>query len=62
MHVPAEDDGAEAEAGAGNGEELLLGDELAAQDAVDVEAGQLDAGVGFEQARQRIWRDLFGHD
>lgn len=49
MHVPAKDDGAEAEAGLCDGEELFLGDELAAEDAVDVYAGDFYHGVGLEE-------------
>lgn len=45
MHVPAVDDGAEAEAIFGNGEELLLGHELSTQDAIDIHAGYLDLGI-----------------
>ena len=60
VHVPAKDDGAEAEAGLGDGEELFLGDDLAAEDAVDVEAGELDAVVVLEQLGQVLRRERFG--
>lgn len=45
VHVPAENDGAEAEPVLSNGQEFLLGNELAAEYAVDVDARKLDAGV-----------------
>ena len=48
MHVPAKDDGAEAEAVFGHGEELGFGHELTAQDTVNVDAGDLDFGVALE--------------
>ena len=60
VHVPAEDDGAEAEAVRGDGQELFLGHELAAQDAVDVEAGQLDAIVVLEEPREGVDGDFLG--
>ena len=46
LRVPAEHDVAEAEAAFGRGLELVLVDVLAAQDAVDVGDGDLDAGAG----------------
>lgn len=57
VHVPAEDDGAEAEAVLGYAEELLLRDELAAELAVDVEAGELDGGVIFEEGGEGVEGD-----
>lgn len=63
MHVPAKDDGAEAKAGGGDGEEFFLGDELAAEDSVDVETGEFDFGVVLEQGLEGGGGDGFsdGH-
>jgi len=52
VHVPAEDDGAETEAGGCDGEEFGLGHEFAAQRAVDVAAGDFDAVVILEEVRE----------
>ena len=60
VHVPAEDDRAEAKACSGNGEELLFGDQLAPQDTVDIDAGELDAVVILEQGGQGVNSDLLG--
>lgn len=49
VHVPAEDDGAEAEARLGDGEEFLLGHEFAAHDAVDVDAAHFDADIVLQE-------------
>lgn len=49
MHVPAEDNRAEAKARLGDREELLLGDNLASKLAIDIDAGQLYLVVIFEQ-------------
>src|SRR5260221_2162501 len=46
VHVPAEDHVAKAEAAVDGGEEFILVDVLAAQHAVDVGYGDLDAGPG----------------
>lgn len=54
MHVPAENDGAEAEARGRDGEEFVLGDQLAAQYAVCVDAGELDVVVVLEDAGERV--------
>lgn len=48
VHVPTEEDGAEAEAILGDGEEFLLGDELAAKDAINVNTGKLYLSVLFK--------------
>lgn len=62
VHVPAEDDAAEAKAVFCNGQELLLGHQLAAQHAVDVEAGDLDGDIVLEELGQRLERHgLVGH-
>ena len=54
VSVPAEDHVAEAEAAIGGAEELVAVKVLAAQDAVDVAAGDLDlAGVGRADRGQR---------
>ncbi len=45
VHVPAEDHGAESKAFLRDAEELLLGDQLAPQLTVHVDAGELDLGV-----------------
>lgn len=52
MHVPAKNDGAEAEASLCDGEELGLGHQLAAQDAVDVDTADLDCGIILQQLGQ----------
>lgn len=52
VHVPAKDDGAEAKARLGDGEEFLLGHEFAADDAVDVDAAHLDADIVLEELGQ----------
>ncbi|KAI6762148.1 hypothetical protein HG531_002701 [Fusarium graminearum] len=44
----AKDDGAETEAGFCDGQELFLGDELSAKDAVDVDACEFDHVVILE--------------
>jgi hypothetical protein len=61
VHVPTKDDRAEAEARLGNGQELLLGDKLAAQLAVDVDSGELDLVVVLEELRQSLDGDLRRH-
>jgi len=48
MHVPAEDYTAESEAIFCDLEELVFGHELAAEDTVDVAAGDFDGVVIFE--------------
>lgn len=58
VHVPAEDDGAEAKATRGNGEKLLLGHELASELAVDVYTGEFDGIVIFQELGQALDRDL----
>lgn len=58
VHVPAENDGAEAEAIFCDPQELLLGHELAAEDAIDVDAGDFDLGVIPQDMLQRIVCDL----
>lgn len=45
VHVPTEDDRAEAETIFCDSQELLLGHELAAEDAIDVDAGDFDLGI-----------------
>jgi len=66
VHVPAEDDGAEAEALARDGQELLLRHQLASQDAIDVDARHLDRPVVFEELGEGLDGDLrevlVGHD
>ena len=57
VHVPAEDDAAEPKAGLGNGQEFLLLHQLAPQDAVDVDAGELDLVIVF----QELWQALQGN-
>ena len=59
VHVPAEHDGAEAEAVGGDGQEFLLGHQLAAQHAVDVDGGHFDFGVILEERGESIERDLW---
>lgn len=61
VHVPPEDDGAEAKAGLGNREKLLLGDELSAKLAVDVDTSKLDLVVILEKLRQSLDGDLGRH-
>lgn len=54
VHVPAEDDRAEAEPIFCDSKELLLGHEFAAEDAIDVDAGDFDLGIIFQNLLQRI--------
>ena len=61
MHVPAEDDGAEAKASFRDGEELVLRDQLAAKLAVDVDSGQFDLGIIFEKLWKRLDGDFGAH-
>lgn len=58
VHVPAEDDGAEAEALARDGQELLLRHQLASQDAIDVDARHLDCPVVSEELGEGLDGDL----
>lgn len=58
VHVPTEDDGAEAKASFSYGEKLLLGDQLATQDAIDINAGQLDAVVIGQDRGQGLDGDV----
>lgn len=58
VHVPAKDDRAEAETISGDGQELLLRDQLAAQLAVDIDASELDFRIVLEKLWQRFSRDL----
>lgn len=60
VHVPAKDNAAEAEARLGDGQELLLGHELASDLAIDIGAADLDAGVIFEQFSEVVVRELLG--
>ena len=64
VHVPAEDNTAETKAVFCNGQELLLGHELATQHAVHVDTGDLDCGIVLEQLWQRLdgYRLCFRHD
>jgi hypothetical protein len=57
VHVPAEDDAAEAEACLGDGEEFGLGHEFAAEHAIDVETGDFHGRVVFEDRREVIGSD-----
>lgn len=54
VHVPAEDDRAEAEPILCDAEEFLLGHELAAEDAIDVDARDFDLGVISQDLLQRF--------
>lgn len=60
MHVPSEDDAAEAEAVVGYAEELLLGHELSTQHAVDIDARDFDRDVIFKQFGQLFGRQRGG--
>lgn len=60
VHVPAKDDGAEAKASLSDGEELGLGHQLAAQNAIDVNTADLDGGVILEQLGQARDGDFGG--
>lgn len=57
VHVPAKDDGAEAKARLCDGQELVLRHQLAAQHAVNVDAGKLDLVVILEKVRERLDSD-----
>jgi hypothetical protein len=52
MHVPAKDDRAKSKARRRDREELLLGDQLASQDTVNVAPCKLDACVVLQELRQ----------
>ncbi len=58
MHVPTKDDGAETKTVGGDGQELLLGHELTAENAIDVDAGDLDFGVMLEDVGKVVEGDL----
>src|SRR5690606_14544169 len=60
VHIPPEYYRAETESIFCNGEKLLLGHQLSAQDAVDVDAGELDLGVICEELRKGLERRLGG--
>ena len=66
MHVPTEDDGAEAEALARDGQKLILCHQFASQDAIDVDARHLDRVVSHEEPGEGLDGDLgdvlVGHD
>lgn len=49
VHVPAEDDGAEAKAFGSDGEKLLLGYELATELTIDIDSSDFDLSVIFKQ-------------
>ena len=58
VHIPAEDNRAEAESIFCDSKELLLGHELAAKDAINVNTGDFDLGIVSQDILQRIVRDL----
>lgn len=49
MHVPTKDNRTEAEPGLENGEELGLDHDLSTENAIQIDAGDLDAMVVLEQ-------------
>jgi len=60
VHVPAEDNTAEAKAFFRDAEKLLLRHELAAQHAIDVYAGDLDGLVILEELGEGLGCDFGG--
>ena len=58
VHVPAKYDRAEPKSIFCDSQKLFLGHELAAEDAVDVDTGNFDLGIIFQDMLQRVVRDL----
>lgn len=58
VHIPAKYNGAEAEPISCDPQELLLGHELAAEGPININTGDFDLGIIFQDMLQRIVGDL----